>query len=93
MKNLDDYKIEIETNLEDYKRMEIVSKGFDFPDETVGCSKILETIQSEYNVVKDLWDIIKADLEKFETFYKIPWSEVNGGNMEDEIRALQKTLG
>ena len=38
-------------------------------------------------------DIIKKDLDKFETYYKVPWADVNANNMEDEIRALMKTLG
>jgi len=42
--------------------------------------------------VNELWGIITADLEKFDAFTKIPWNEVKAGDIEDEIRALMKTL-
>ena len=66
---------------------------FKFPEsETSGCNKIIDTIETEVGWMLKLWQHIKKCQDRYDEYMKLKWSEMDLGEMEDEIKKMRTGL-
>jgi len=83
-----DKKIEhLQKELEEYQ---VLANGFDDENQTNGCRKILESINTEFVCIRQLWNHIKHTQEKIHEIYNYKFKETNLDELEDTVRDLTK---
>ena len=66
---------------------------FKFPEsESTGCQKIIETVESEVNWMKKLWEHIEKCQKRFDDYLDLKWSEMDINELEDEIKKMRQGL-
>jgi hypothetical protein len=60
--------------------------------ETNGCQKIIETIDVEVGWMEKLWMHIKKCQDRFDDYMKLKWTQMDVGEMEDEVKKMRTGL-
>jgi len=69
---------------------QVLANGFDDTNQTNGCKKILEGINTEYSCIRQLWNHIKLTDDKVAEINAYKFKEVNLDELEELIRDLTK---
>jgi dynein heavy chain len=75
-----------------YKKFTYFSDMFEYPDVIDQAKKNLDMISKDTTSIKNLWDHIKVIQDQFAKWLSQRWADVNGQDMADEVKALNKQL-
>jgi len=77
---------------EDFKKFIYFAEMFEYPDVIEQSKKNLDMITKDTSSIKCLWEHIKTIQDQFNIWLKTPWGKVNGQDMADDIKSLNKQL-
>jgi hypothetical protein len=77
----------LKVELSDYQ---ILANGFDDDNQTNGCIKIIEGVNTEYGCIRDLWAHIKYTQEKIHEINNMKFEDTNLDQLDESIRDVTK---